>query len=286
MALWTPLKSISLRFLREPLVHFIIAGLVLFMATRMYHTETIHYRIVVTRAHISELANQYALKFGNQPDAQTLSELVKQDVHDEILYRQGLDLKLDQDDEIVRRRIVQKMQFLMQDLSAPPEPDDAQLKTYFEAHADDYTTPPRATFSHIYFSADKGDAARQRALSVLKTLSNDTDRAPDRGDPFPDLYDFSAYEPLQVERLFGHTPFSKAVFSAPVGKWGGPYRSGYGWHLLYIDVRQEPARPALDTVRSAVRTDYLQAAQDKANKAAFEKLAKKFTVVREDEVTP
>ena len=79
---------------------------------------------------------------------------MRRDVHDEILYRQGLALKLDQDDMIVRRRVVQKMQFLMQDLNPPAEPTVAQLQAYYDAHAAKYIKPPRATFSHIYFSAD------------------------------------------------------------------------------------------------------------------------------------
>jgi len=116
----------------------------------------------------------------------------------------------------------------------------------------------------------------------LTTLSNNTTRAPDRGDPFPDLYDFSAYDPHQVERLFGHTPFATAVFSVPPGRWSGPFRSGYGWHLIYVEARQNTALPPLSAVRATVRMDYLQDAQDRANKAAFAELAQRFTIVRDD----
>jgi parvulin-like peptidyl-prolyl isomerase len=105
-------------------------------------------------------------------------------------------------------------------------------------------------------------------------------RAPERGDAFPDDYDFSAYEPEQVQRLFGQTPFAAAVYTAPVGHWAGPFRSGYGWHLVYISARQAPTQPALADVRDRVR--YLQDAQDAANKAAFDKLAARFSVVRQD----
>jgi peptidyl-prolyl cis-trans isomerase C len=282
---WTRrVREILLRVLSEPLVHFIVAGFVLFVAGSVYQNETSIYHIVVTPRHVAQLANDYALQFGGPPDPQTLEALVQRDTHDEILFRQGLALKLDQDDLIVRRRVVQKMQFLLQDLNAPPEPTDAQLLAYYKAHASHYVTPVRATFTHIYFSSDKGgDAtAEARAKALLGTLSNATTRAPDRGDPFPDLYDFSAYEPEQVSRLFGKTPFTAAVYSAPVGQWFGPVRSGYGWHLLYVDARQSATQPPLSAVRDAVRTDYLQDAEDKANKTAFDELARKFTIQRED----
>ena len=184
---------------------------------------------------------------------------------------------------IVRRRLVQKMQFLMQDLNAPPEPTNSQLQAYYDAHAAHYVTPPRVTFSHVYFSTDNGGNAEARARAALAGLSDKVTRAPDKGDPFPDLYDFAAYEPEQVFRLFGHTPFAAAVFAVPTGHWVGPFRSGYGWHLLYVDARQAAARPPLSAVRDAVRTDYLQAAQDAANSRAFDRLAQRFTIVREDQ---
>ena len=272
------------RLAREPLVHFLLAGFVLFAAGQAWRRHESLYRIEVTPAHVAQIANSYALQFGLRPDPPTLEALVQRDIHDEMLFREGEALKLGQDDEIVRRRIAQKMQFLVQDLSPPAEPSEAQLAAYYAAHAARYATPARATFSHVFFSAQaSGDAAaKARAAAVLKTLPNDLSRAPDRGDAFPDLYDFSAYGPQQVARLFGHTPFTQAVFAAPVGRWSGPYRSAYGWHLIHVDAREAPGRQPFGEVRDAVRTDYLQDAQGAANDAALAKLARRFTVVRDD----
>lgn len=276
---------IARRALAEPLVQFLIAGLALFIAGQVYQEQTSIYRIVVTPRHVAQLANDYALQFGTQPDRQTLETLVQRDIQDEMLLRQGEALKLGDGDEIVRRRIVQKMQFVMQDLSPPAEPTDAQLRAYYAAHASRYVTPVRVTFTHIFFSSDKGGdaAAKARAEAALKALPPGVTRAPDKGDPFPDLYDFASYEPEQVDRLFGQSPFAAAVFAAPVGRWVGPYRSGYGWHLIFVAARQPPALAPLDQVRDQVRSDDLQDGQDAANKRAFDQLARRFTVVREDQ---
>jgi peptidyl-prolyl cis-trans isomerase C len=267
------------RMAAEPLVHFVAAGLVLFAMGELYHRQTSIYRIEVTPRHVQQLARGYSLQYGAAPDPQTLEALVRSDVHDEMLYRQGVALKLDRDDEIVRRRVIQKMQFLMQDLNAPAEPTQAQLQAFYAAHAARYATAPRATFSHIFFS---GADARARAAEMLRKLPSGLTRAPDRGDPFPDLYDFSAYEPEQVYRLFGHTAFTDAVFHGPVGRWIGPYGSAYGWHLIYVDARQAPEAPPFAAVRDAVRADYLQAAADAANRDALERVTRRFTVVRDD----
>ncbi len=281
---WRRVRPFAARALREPLVQFLLAGLALFIAGQVYADHVNAHRIIVTPAHVAQLANDYALQFGGKPDPATLEALIRRDVDDEVLFRQGRALRLDDGDQIVRRRVVQKMQFLMQDLNAPAEPTDAQLAAYYQGHAARYAAPARTSFSHIFFSSDTaGDAAaKARAQAVLKTLDDRTARAPDRGDPFPDLYDFAAYEPGQVKRVFGRTPFAQAVATTPPGRWAGPFRSGYGWHLLYVTGREAAASPPLASVRDAVRTDFLQDAQDAANKAAFNRLAHGYQVVRLD----
>lgn len=276
------------RVVKEPLFHFVALGLALFLAGRAYQTRTDVYRIEVTPAHVAQLSRSYALQFGAPPDKATLEQIVKADLRDEMLFRQGRALKLDQDDEIVRRRVVQKEQFLIQNLHPPAEPTEAQLAAYEAGHADRYAVPPRAAFSHIYFAAgpDGAAAAQARARAAMARIPAGVSRAPDRGDAFPDLYDFAASEPEQVERLFGHTAFAKAVFTAPVGRWTGPFHSAYGWHLLYVATRAPAAKPPFAEVRDRVRTDYLQDAQDRANTAAFEQIARRFTVVRSDKSAP
>lgn len=254
----------------------------LFAAGHAYQSQIDVHRIIVTPAHVRQLANDYALQYGEPPDGPTLAGLVRRDLHDEILYRQALALKLDRDDEIVRRRVVQKMQFLLQNTHLPAEPTAAELRAYYAAHATRYQTPAKVSFTHIFFSSDEGGeaAAQARALAALKALKPGVTRAPDLGDPFPDLYDFSTYEPEQVFRLFGHTPFSDATLAAPVGRWVGPYKSGYGWHLLNVGDRKAAAPPPFETVRERVRDDALQDAQARANDDAFTRLARDYRVVQ------
>jgi peptidyl-prolyl cis-trans isomerase C len=281
------LRALLRKALREPLLHFVAAGLALFLIGELHSGRTDLHRIVSTPQRETRLANQYALQFGRQPDSRTLQQLVDADSHDEILLREGLALGLDKDDEIVRRRIIQKMQFLLEDLRPPAEPDEVQLAAFYHAHPDRYTLPSRATFSHIYFSADSGDpAARQRALTALDHLSSGPGRAPELGDPFPDLHDFSSYGHEQIERLFGPGEFTEAVFSAPVGHWVGPLKSAYGQHLLYVQSREAAQVRLLTAVHDQVRADYLLEAQGQANKEAFRQLARKYNIIRSPSEPP
>jgi parvulin-like peptidyl-prolyl isomerase len=277
-------KGFLRRALREPLVHFFAAGLVLFALAQHHRAQTDLYRIVVTPERVRQLADGYRAELGAAPTPAALAQLVDHDLDEEVLYREGLARKLDRDDEIIRRRVVQKMQFLEQDLAAPPEPTEAALAAWYQTHRAQYASPPAVSFSHIYFAdgAQGAPAARRRALAALAGLSNATVRAPERGDPFPDLYDYAAFGPEQARRLFGDSELSRRLFEAAPGRWVGPLRSAYGWHLVRVQSAQAGQVPPFAAVRDRVRADVVAADQQAANRRRFEALRARFTIVRQD----
>lgn len=266
----------------EPLLQFLAIGLLLWLASVAYQRSTDVRQIVVTPQRVAQLATRHALQFGSAPDQRMLEALVERDTRDEILFREGLALGVDKDDEVIRRRVIQKVEFITQDLNPPAEPTHAQLQAYFAAHKERYAPAARVSFTHIFFSGDKGGSvvARERASRALEELTSKTLRAPERGDPFPDLYDYSLQDADQVTRLFGNTPIAGALLEEPAGRWFGPVQSAYGWHLARIAERPVPQPPVWEEVRDRVRTEYLLDAQKKANADAFERLARQYTVVR------
>jgi peptidyl-prolyl cis-trans isomerase C len=272
------------RALREPLTHFLVVGLVLFIAVEHHRAQTDPYRIVVTPERVRDLTDRYRMEYGTDPSPATLSQLVDHDVDEEVLYREGLTRKLDQDDEIVRRRVVQKMQFLEQNLAVPTEPNEQRLKTRYRAHRAQYATPATVSFSHIYFADGvlEADAARRRAAAVLAGLSDSIIRAPERGDSFPDLYDYAGIGTEEAGLLFGDSELSRKLFQAPPGRWSGPLRSSYGWHLLRVQSMRPGRIPPFPEVRDRVRADLMAADQEAANRQRFAALKSRFTVARED----
>lgn len=272
------------RLAREPLVHFFVAGLLLFLLVQHHRAQTDLYRIVVTPERVRQLTAGYHAEYGAQPTPQALSQLIDHDVDLEVLYREGLARKLDRDDEIVRRRVVQKMQFLQQDTAPVAEPSEERLQAYYRAHAAQYARASGVSFSHVYLSDEHGGAAagRQRALTILASLSNATTRAPERGDAFPDLYDYAGLTPEQARRLFGDSELSRRLFDAPPDRWSGPFRSTYGWHLVRVQSQTPSQVPPFAAVREQVRADLIAADQDAANRKSFETLKARFTVVRAD----
>ncbi|HKR89694.1 MAG TPA: peptidylprolyl isomerase [Phenylobacterium sp.] len=278
------LRAWAGRLAREPLAHFFAAGLALFAVSEHHRAATDLHRITVTRERVGQLAEAYRNEFGAEPSSRRLDQLVDHWVDEEALYREAQARHLDRDDEIVRRRLVQKMQFLQQDLAAVREPTEAELKAWYGAHAAQYAAAPSASFSHIFFAdgAEGREAARRRAEATLASLSATATRAPERGDAFPDLYDYSAMTPEAARRLFGDEELSRKLFSAPTGRWSGPFRSIYGWHLVRVSETAAARVLPFEAVRDRVRGEAIAARQEAANRKAFEDLKARYSLVRRD----
>lgn len=271
--------SALIRLAREPLLHFVLLGAAIFALADLRTPADQRARIVVDNARAAKLARTYAQQFGASPSPRMLKTLIDNDINEEILYREGIAMGLDRDDEVIRRRVVQKVQFIEQDLAPPAAPSEAALRAFFDRHRALYAAPARVGFSHVYFSPDQG-RAKERAEAALATLKPGTTRAPERGDAYPDATDYSGIAADDAVRLFGQSEIARALFRAPRGRWSGPYRSGYGWHLVRVS-SSEPPRP-LDygQARDAVRADYLAEAQASANQRAFAALKARYEIVR------
>ncbi len=272
------------RFMSEPLLHFFIVGAVLFGLGQWHKSATDARQITVTSQTVAQLRTQYRMQFGDDPTPASMAQLVSRYVDDEVLYREGLAMGMDRDDEIVRRRIIQKMQFLEQDRTAPPEPSAAEIDRFYAAHLAQYAMPEGVTFTHMFFSPDKGgdQAARSRAAQALAALGNSPTSASGRGDNFPDLRDYSDFTQEQALRLFGDTQLAQVLFTVPAGTWSGPFKSAYGWHLIYVEARTPARTPPLAEIRDRVRSDVMTAAEAQLNRRRFDALKARYTIARDD----
>jgi hypothetical protein len=192
---------------------------------------------------------------------------------------------LDQDDVIVRRRIGQKMEFLIGDLAVPSEPDDETLAEYLEANRDKYREPPRLTFTHVYFNVDRrGEQAREDAEAVLAELG-DRERAPEVGDRFALSVDYAGKTAREVDQTFG-TGFGEQLLEASVGEWFGPAESAYGLHLVRVLERTQPRLPDFDELRDRLSTDYSFETRQAANAQALARLTERYRIVFDSSSEP
>ena len=142
------MSSLLQRILSEPLHHFLLLGAGIFAVYLWLGDEDAGVpdrRIVVSEAQVEQMAMLWAKRWSRPPTAQELRGLVDARVREEVLYREALALGLDRDDTIVRRRLAQKMEFLIEDLTGRGEPGEEELRAFLAEHPERFLEPARLT---------------------------------------------------------------------------------------------------------------------------------------------
>ncbi len=163
------------RALGEPLLQFIVMGVLLFAGYRLVHPERLakgeDQRIELTAADVRQLEIVWTAQWHRAPTPDELQGLVASRVREEILYREALALGLERGDTIIKRRLAQKMEFLADDLSAVRTPSVEEVRAWYSRTSAQFADPDRRSFRHLYFSADRrGDRAQQDAVRALVEL--------------------------------------------------------------------------------------------------------------------
>lgn len=270
------------RFLSEPFLHFLLIGLAIFISSSYIARKREIHKIVIDKSVIAKLTMAWQSQFGRAPNSSELKMAMDDYVKQEVLVREAQQLGLNQDDEIIKRRLQQKMAFIIKDNIILPDPDAATLETYFRKNAAKFAESPKVSFSHIYFSADNGhsELARERAVETLHSMESKPVRlrAPELGDHFMLLYDYDNIGKTEAQGLFGDSPFTDSLFTVKENTWSGPFLSGYGWHLLYVNRKQDKTIPPLAEIRNKVIATYKSDKLEQMDNDAMEKLIAKYQV--------
>jgi hypothetical protein len=273
-------RRLMRRLLAEPLVQFLALGAAIFALNAVLHPEppaTDTARIEITRADVERLRALYAQQWGAPPADSDLPRLIDGYVREEVLFREARAIGLADGDSIVRNRLVQKMEFLLQPAEGQAEPSAAELARWLDDHAEAYRLPEQVTFTQLYFSGRvRGDRAAADARAALAALRAGTPAA-GRGDAFMLAGDQGPLTRDEVERDFG-AAFAEAVFTAAPGGWLGPVTSAYGVHLVRVTEHRPGRPPALAEVRDKVRADLLQERADTARRAALDRLRARYEI--------
>ena len=264
------------RLLREPLLHFLILGALLFGLHHWLRGGSLRAadEIVLSRGQMQSLEAQFQRVLQRAPTPEERQILVESWIREEIFYREGLAMGLDRDDPIVRRRVAQKLEFIADGATAAA-PTSAELQAWLDAHADNYRSEPRYTLTQIFFDVPRhGEKLDADIAAVRRAL--DAGKAP-AGDPtlLPQGLDNATAS--EVKRVFGGA-FSEALKTMPVGAWQGPLRSGFGMHLVKLSASDAGRIATLDEVRSEVERDLVNARTTEANAAHYKTLRARYTV--------
>ena len=259
--------------LKDPLVLFLALGAVIFWIAALNAGDDGVNLIEVGEPDLNRLRDQWQAQMGRPPTAQELDGLIEQFIREEAYFREAKRLSLEEGDTIVRRRLVQKLRFLTEDIATGQPPAESELHAYYEDNAERYRRPTRYTFRHRYFSTDRREDARADAEAALL----DENIA---GDPFMLQRSYAARSARKIGNLFG-TAFADELSALdPHERWQGPIRSAYGWHLVGLEARLPEVLPAYGEVASQVASDLNMERRERANEAYYENLLQRYQVRR------
>jgi hypothetical protein len=272
-----------LKLLRDPLLHFVLIGAVLFAGYELINggeltpsaTDPVH----IGEGEIRWLRDTFANQWQRPPTEDELRGLVAGFLEEELFAREAKVLGLDQNDTIVRRRLAQKLTFLVDDTSRIVEPTDDELRKFYDANVKRFQAQPRITFTQLFFNPEKRQHAESDARAALVSISaKGANGEASGGDPILLENEFHEVDEQTVSNMFG-SAFAREIFLMNPDSWAGPVKSGYGVHLVRVtDLNPAISRP-FEEVRPKILEEWRHQQEVEARAAYLGKLREKYGVV-------
>ncbi len=263
---------------REPLVHFILIGALLFVGHYIWaqHVSKQDYTIHVSASEIQRQAEIFASENQRQPSDEDIQALIFAHVEEQILMREAQRLGLEADDTIIRRRLAQKMRFMINEDTPPDLPNDAILKAWFEENAALFVQPEQRAFIHVYFSPGSHNDVSAAANEALSRINDQNWKT--LGDPFIESNSVTMIDADGLTRKYGKN-FTDKLFALPIqDDWQGPISSAFGLHLVRIVDHQSKDTPDFERARPDVERVWQEQSLRAANEQRLVDLLEKYKV--------
>ena len=270
------------KLLREPLIHFLLLGGLLFALYSFLNKDEVNpedYTIHITQSDVDRLVKAYQKNWNSLPDSTTLAAIIDDEIKTELLYREALRMNLDHNDEIIRRRLKQKYEFLVKDLVSLDQATEKELQSFYQEYAHLYQQPSMVSFNQIYFSPDRRKNPQQDAQALFTQVHNQNvlTSLEQYGDNFHLPSRFVRNDKESVRQSFGKQ-FADAIFQINQTGWVAPIPSGYGHHLVYVDTIIPPQALSFDQVKDRIGQDWQQQQQVQYNERLLEDLRSQYKV--------
>ena len=274
---------------KEPLLHFLLIGVALFLlygwrsnspSWPSGQAEPPTAQIIVPRDSIDRMNDRFASTWQRPPTEEEQKELIEDFIRNEIYYREAVAAGLDRDDEVLRRRLRLKMEFIYEDIASLAEPANEDLQAFMERYREKYLADPQLSFRQVYINTGKrGQRAESDARKVLAQLTEGAD--PDAaGDPTLLEPEIPLSAMRDIGKQFGEA-FGQSLLEIEPGRWAGPIQSVYGLHVVLVREHVGGRMPDLNEIREMVKRDWTAAKQKALKDAAYAKIRERYTVTVE-----
>ena len=267
-----------MRILKEPLLHFILIGAAIFcwFAWISPQNETVEDidTITIDENDISVLRTRFEASWNRPPTEEEVQALIDASIREEVLVREARKLGLDQDDQVIRARLAQKMDFLTDAIAASVEPEPEVLQAFLEGNPERFATSAQLAFEQVFL----GETAEHDAVAsaINEADTGDTWRSMGTATLLPRSM------PLTVTRVidanFGNG-FSSELAMQETGIWFGPVQSAYGTHIVRVTEKTAAELPPLKDIKDAVLLEWRRETGAELAKAQYESFASHYRVV-------
>ncbi|MBG6154836.1 hypothetical protein IWQ52_000536 [Labrenzia sp. EL_159] len=268
------------RLASQPLVHFLLLGSLIFAAYGFIspppESEPVdeNAEIVVTQQKLQRLVTEFEAVWQRFPTEEEKQTLVASYVREEVLVREALKLGLDRDDIVLRRRLVQKMDFLTTAAARSRKPTEEDLKSYYDANRNAYLRSGRISYEQVFL----GSPADEELAEEVQ------DRLRQGADPevlgtrtlLPYRLDMSARS--KIDGVFGDG-FYERIEALPLNEWSGPVQSGYGQHLIRVTQRQSAEYLPFESIRNEVEADWALRKAEELRDDAYAAMRERYRIV-------
>ena len=276
--------AIARRVAREPVAHFLCLGALLFAFAELKGAgEAAPNVISVPAGQIEAFVSGFSRTWQRPPTEAELKTLIDEHVREEIASREAIAMGLDREDTVVRRRLRQKFEFLIEDTGEAVPPTDEQLKAWLDANAAKFETDPQVAFRQVHLGAERrGEALRSDAQELLRLLTAAGPAADIEalGDSRMLPQSLPLSQRSDIASAFGKL-FAAAIFDAPVGEWSGPISSDFGLHIVFVAERRPGRVPELAEIRALVLREFVADRRQRTLDDAYVELLSRYRIVIE-----
>jgi hypothetical protein len=257
-------------WMREPLLHFIVLGAVLFAADHIIagHTDDPH---TITVAASVDLPGREAFRqeHGRDPNAEELRSLRRKWLDSEVLYREGIAMQLDKGDPAIRARVIFKVRDMIESGLGTPTFDAKTLRDWFEKNRAKYDRPAAYSFEE---AALTGDASEEAARALVARLNNSATT----GDNQVGMRVLKDRPRDSLVQAYGEK-FVASLEASPKNEWR-VLQSKTGMQVIRVDSVIPAAAAEFDKVGGAVLQDWIDATLAEKRDAAVLAMEKRYTV--------
>jgi hypothetical protein len=255
--------------LREPLVHFIVFGALVFGADHLLAAKRDGPNVIVMDAAVADEARAvFRRAMSREPTPDDMKILRQRWLDNEVLYREGLALRVDQGDSTIRERVIFKALNVMESNLTLPQSDEASMRAWFEQHRADYDEPQRFDFLEAVPLADASTADASRFAASLNTSARNGEQG--------NLRVFKGRPRANLVASYGE-PFATALANLQPGQWH-VLPSSEGPRVIRLEAIAPGEKATFETVQTQVYQDWKDASMQRLRSGALRELSKKYTV--------